>query len=69
MAGDFVILCDYGIEGIAVAQQCPTAESAAKWMMLNNGGFPFAVVKLVDFTITSENDQSLPPADTTKNQK
>jgi hypothetical protein len=54
-AGDFVILCDYGMEGIAVVQQCPTAESAAKWMMLNNGGSPLAVVKLVDFSITSEN--------------
>ena len=60
-AGDFVILCDYGTEGIAVVQQCPTAESAAKWVMLNNGGSPLAVVKLVDFSITTENAELCQP--------
>lgn len=45
--GDYLVLTDYGQEGIAVSHQCETAEEAAKWMMSSDYGSPHAVVKVV----------------------
>lgn len=47
--GDWIILSDYGSEGIIVAGQFKTPEEAVK-NLGGYGGEPQAIVKLVEFT-------------------
>ena len=53
--GDYLVLTDYGAEGLAVSHQCDTAEDAAKWMIACDYGSPQAVVKVVSASISCEN--------------
>lgn len=45
--GDYIILTDYGCEGISVSHQAATHEEALRWMMENSYGSPMTLVKLV----------------------
>ncbi len=49
--GDWLILADYGREGLVVTSQHKTAEDAIK-NLGQSCGSPQAIVKLVDFTFS-----------------
>ena len=55
--GDYLVLTDYGQEGLSVTHQCDTPEEAAKYMMESDLGSPQAVVKVVSASISCENNQ------------
>ena len=46
-AGDFLVLVDYGTEGISVAHQDDTMEGAVRWALNCGYGQPMSVVRLV----------------------
>jgi hypothetical protein len=54
--GDYLVLTDYGYEGIAVSHQCDTAEKAVEWMLSSDYSSPHAVVKVLHASISSENE-------------
>lgn len=58
--GDYLVLTDYGLEGIAVSHQCETAGEAAQWMMSSDYSSPQAVVMVVHASISQHNDQPYP---------
>ena len=45
--GQYIVLTDYGMDGLCVSHQCDTAEEAAQWMMECEYGEPQAVLKIV----------------------
>lgn len=49
--GDWIILTDYGSEGISVASQHKTPEDAIK-NLSGTSGYPQTIVKLPDFNFT-----------------
>ena len=56
--GDYLVLTDYGSEGLAVSHQCDTAEEAAQWMLACDYRSPQAVVKVVSAEILCENTKA-----------
>lgn len=46
-AGDYIVLTDYGMEGIAVSHQAQTAQEAVRWMMTCGYTANQSIVKLV----------------------
>ena len=67
--GDYLVLTDYGQEGIAVSHQCETAEEAAQWMMSSDYSSPHAVVKVVHASISLENVKVHTPLPATANDE
>lgn len=53
--GDYLVLTDYGYEGLDVSHQCETAEEAAQWMLACDYSSPQAVVRIVSADIHCEN--------------
>ncbi len=49
--GEYIILCDYGAEGISVRSQAPNLEEAIKQISQSYGGEPTVLVKLVSVDI------------------
>lgn len=45
--GDYLVLTDYGCEGLSVTHQAATHEDALRWMTECNYGSPQTLVKLV----------------------
>ena len=45
--GDYLVLVDYGSEGLSVSHQFHTHTDALGWMAKNNTGYPNTLVKLV----------------------
>lgn len=50
-AGDFIVLSDYGLEGIAISHQAATVEAAVEWMLTCDYGAPQTVVQLVEIYV------------------
>lgn len=50
--GDYIVLADYGQEGLGVVCQADTLEGALNWMSVNNHGTACTVVKLVHADVT-----------------
>lgn len=48
-AGDYLVLVDYGCEGIAVARQCPTLDEAIAETARGGIIGPVCIVRLVRF--------------------
>lgn len=46
--GDYIVLTDYGQDGISVSHQANSAQDAFSWLMANNYGHPQAIVKIVN---------------------
>ncbi len=46
-AGDYIVLTDYGTEGISVSYQAATSKDAVKWMMTCGYTGNMSIVKLV----------------------
>ena len=46
-AGDYIVLTDYGCDGISVSHQAATAKEAVQWMMTCGYTGNQAIVKLV----------------------
>ncbi len=45
--GDYLVLCDYGMEGLSVRVQAKTLEDVIHWIAGGRAGEPTAIVKLV----------------------
>jgi hypothetical protein len=50
--GDYLVLTDYGQDGIVISRQCETAEDAVQWMLSSDYSSPHAVVKMVHVSIS-----------------
>ena len=50
-AGDYVVLADYGSEGLVVVKQEKTCQEAIGWMVGNSYGQPMCLVKLIKVDI------------------
>ena len=51
-AGDYIVLSDYGQEGICVSHQCESVLEAIQHLALNDIGNPQSIVKLVRLKAT-----------------
>ena len=51
-AGEYIVLTDYGMEGISVSHQAKTAAEAVTWALSSGYGSPHTVVKLVSIDAT-----------------
>lgn len=54
-AGDFVVLVDYGSEGLSVDSQHKELEKAIEALTKNNCGSPMGIFRLVEVGISQEN--------------
>jgi len=58
-AGDYLVLPDYGQDGISVSAQFNSAQEALQWILTSAYSNQHAIVKLVEVTTTEKTNQEI----------